>query len=224
MPSSLLTTTGSVPGEVGMVFGAEGFFGYGYSSSAPTEPAHYLSHLPVRPGPEAVWWSTYELPICNEGHGVDREDIRRQLIARHSHWENATVRKIIQNVKIDTIWPTWTTPQLPTWERDGLVLVGDSAHTLQPSSGQGTSQALEDCEAFVLLLSHYLGEGYLKPGATQTLTETDAREIAAKKYVDMRIPRLAMIYDRSQKMGNMKRKMGWMREMLLYLVLWLLGK
>jgi hypothetical protein len=43
------------------------------------------------------------------------------------------VRKVIENVDINVVWPTWTVPELPTWERDGLVLVGDAAHALQVS-------------------------------------------------------------------------------------------
>jgi hypothetical protein len=95
---------------------------------------------------------------------------------------------------------------------------------MQPTSGQGSAQALEDCESFVLLLTHYLKEGYLHPGVSQLATETNARAIAAKKYVDMRMPHIKAIQWRSQRMGNMKRKMGIVQEMLLYLILWMVGK
>ena len=86
------------------------------------------------------------------------------------------------------------------------------------------SQALEDCESFVLLLAHYLKDGYLRPRSTQLATETEAREMAAKKYVDLRMPRVKAIQWRSQQMGNMKRKMGVVQEMLLYLILWMVGE
>jgi hypothetical protein len=95
---------------------------------------------------------------------------------------------------------------------------------MQPTSGQGVSQALEDCESFVLLLSHYLKEGYLHPSDTQLATETNARAIAAKKFVDMRMPHIKGIQWRGQKMGNMKKKMGIVQEMLLYLILWMFGE
>jgi 2-polyprenyl-6-methoxyphenol hydroxylase-like FAD-dependent oxidoreductase len=95
---------------------------------------------------------------------------------------------------------------------------------MQPTSGQGTSQALEDCESFVLLLTHYLKEGYLRASATQLATETNARAMAAKKFVDMRLPHIKAIQWRSERMGNMKKKMGIVQEMLLYLVLWMVGK
>lgn len=109
-------------------------------------------------GPEAVWWSTYSVEPLPATKGFDRDDIHRQLRARHSSWKDAAIQKIVANASIDSIYPTWTTPELPTWEREGVVLVGDAAHALQPSSGQGASQALEDAEMVSILLSHYLAK------------------------------------------------------------------
>jgi 2-polyprenyl-6-methoxyphenol hydroxylase-like FAD-dependent oxidoreductase len=209
---------------MGIVFGSDGFFGYGYSSSSPDEPKRHLPHLVAKPGAEAVWWSTYELPFCPDSRNIDREDAKRQLITRHSSWKDATIRKVIESVEIDSVWPTWTIPELPTWERDGMVIVADAAHALQPSSGQGTSQALEDCESFVLLLAHYLKEGYLHPSTTQLVTETEARAVAAKKFVAMRMPHIKVIQRRSAQMGNMKKKMNVVQEMLLYVIVWMFGK
>ncbi|TPR01049.1 Integral peroxisomal membrane peroxin family protein [Aspergillus niger] len=61
---------------------------------------------------------------------------------------------------VQTMWPTWTSPPLPTWEREGVVLVGDAAHALPSTSGQGASQALEDVEA--------LGRGVWWGGGRET--------------------------------------------------------
>ncbi|MGY1700705.1 FAD-dependent monooxygenase [Geodermatophilus sp. SYSU D00766] len=33
---------------------------------------------------------------------------------------------------------------MPTWHRDGMVLVGDAVHAASPASGQGASMAFED--------------------------------------------------------------------------------
>lgn len=66
------------------------------------------------------------------------------------------MQKVIKSITVTNMYPTWTVPPLPTWERDGVVLVGDAAHALPPSSGQGSSQALEDVEAFALFLGHYM--------------------------------------------------------------------
>ena len=138
-----------------MTFGSQGFFGYG-SCSRSSHPISGGGDCVA--GPEAVWWSTYSVEPLPATKGFDRDDIHRQLRARHSSWKDAVIQKIVANASIDTIYPTWTTPELPTWEREGVVLVGDAAHALQPSSGQGASQALEDAEMLSILLSHYLAK------------------------------------------------------------------
>src|SRR5690606_6343664 len=40
--------------------------------------------------------------------------------------------------------PIHDMPSLPAWQRGRVVLLGDAAHAVSPSAGQGASQALED--------------------------------------------------------------------------------
>lgn len=113
-------------GEVNFVFGANGFFGFGYTSS---ETADAQKH-----GLEAGWWSTYELADCPaDWRHIDRDDVKRQLRDRHGNWKNDVVQRIIKDVEIASVYPTFTTPDLSTWERGGCALLGDAAHALQPS-------------------------------------------------------------------------------------------
>lgn len=114
-------------GEMNVVFGANGFFGYGYSSSEATDPRRH--------GSEAAWWSTYSLADCpTDWRHIDREDAKRQLIQRHCAWKNCAVQQILEDVEVDSVYPTFTTPDLSTWEKGGCVLLGDAAHALQPST------------------------------------------------------------------------------------------
>lgn len=55
------------------------------------------------------------------------------------------------------IWPFYVIPKLTSWssEMRRVLLVGDSAHALPPSSGQGISLAVED----VVMLALLLGKG-----------------------------------------------------------------
>ncbi|KAH0363088.1 salicylate hydroxylase, partial [Aureobasidium melanogenum] len=55
------------------------------------------------------------------------------------------------------IWPFYVIPKLDSWSSDNrrVLLVGDSAHAVPPSSGQGISQAVED----VVMLAILLGKG-----------------------------------------------------------------
>ncbi|THW45107.1 FAD/NAD(P)-binding domain-containing protein [Aureobasidium pullulans] len=55
------------------------------------------------------------------------------------------------------IWPFYIIPKLDSWSSTHrrVLLVGDSAHAIPPSSGQGISQAVED----VVMLAMLLGRG-----------------------------------------------------------------
>ncbi|ETI22616.1 hypothetical protein G647_06692 [Cladophialophora carrionii CBS 160.54] len=248
IPSSVLQSAGHKPGTMAIVFGPNGFFGYGYLSSAvaavaeeeqplspPTpgsgsgqpepgpHPEHTTSSVDADPtiGPLSVWWSTFSSPTpypyaksdsgtyANtqsahsvrgtgdtqnsvptqpptqtqtqaQAHTFDKSLALAALLGRHSTWKNATVTAILKYVSthvpahehsaaaaatttntndraLDACYPTWTTPELPTWTKNGrAVLVGDAAHALRPSSGQGACQALEDAEALALFLRRYL--------------------------------------------------------------------
>jgi 2-polyprenyl-6-methoxyphenol hydroxylase-like FAD-dependent oxidoreductase len=232
IPSSVLESAGHKPGTMSIVFGPNGFFGYGYLTSAAAaaaeeeeeqpplssiEPGETSSEMPVSRstkdptiGPLSVWWSTFSSPTPypyshsnthstppahaqaqtqaqtqtqTQTQTFDKRRALKALLQRHSTWKNAPVSAIIEYVSthalehehengngtedsyagagagkaLDACYPTWTTPELPTWARGGrAVLVGDAAHALQPSSGQGACQGLEDAEALVLFLKRYL--------------------------------------------------------------------
>ena len=205
---------------MGIVFGANGFFGYGYNTSSEEGQKRNLPYEICDPGEEASWWSTYYLDECPDWRSLDSEAAKQQLIACHSNWKNLAIQKIIQNVKIDSMYPTWTTPELPTWHRAGLVLIGDAAHALHPSSGQGVNQALEDAECFTLLLSHYFKAGYSDPHDSQLKTERNAVECAAKDYSNMRMPRIKKIVERTKVLGDFKKPKGIVQEMLMYFFIW----
>ncbi|KIW91657.1 uncharacterized protein Z519_07625 [Cladophialophora bantiana CBS 173.52] len=254
VPSSVLEATGHKPGTMAVVFGPNGFFGYGYltSSTSPTSlsnndtatrknettPLINLPPPPSAPGPLAGWWSTFSSPtpfpystsassspspspaaggVLNTTSATNMSTVTSTkatrkptefnkplalaaLLGRHAKWHNPTIQAILSFVEQDTAtaakqqqqqqkkkhspavvtaddddngnlvfngkgkgkgldaaYPTWTTPELPSWSSRGrAVLVGDAAHALQPSSGQGACQALEDAEALALFLRHYL--------------------------------------------------------------------
>ena len=244
IPSSLLSTTSVPPGVMSIVFGPNGFFGHGYiTSSTPPTASPNSATTAHQSGDIAVFWSTFAsksenpfpLPSHTNSNGerrrakpyeFDRSAALKALIARHRNWKNPTVQAILTYAEktggIDGFWPTWTTPELPTWGKNGrVVLVGDAAHALQPSSGQGACQGLEDAEGLALLLWHYLT---VSPGTGLVdADELDGHEsekmavaTALEKFDRLRLPRLRKIYDRSQKMSGMKSDMGFVTEMMMY--------
>ena len=213
IPTSYLPQD-EAPGITTMIFGADGFFGYGACSTRAESSHNAISQC--APGVQAVWWSTYALELLIPREEINKDDIIRQLQSRHSGWKDPVIQKVIKEVSgIDTIYPTWTTPDLPTWEKGGIVLVGDAAHALQPSSGQGVSQALEDAEMLGMLLAENLER--------KTSSVQEVIQLAAKSYCKIRMPRAKKISDYTKRLGDMKRKKGFMGEWMMYTFIWLGG-
>jgi 2-polyprenyl-6-methoxyphenol hydroxylase-like FAD-dependent oxidoreductase len=49
-------------------------------------------------------------------------------------------------------WNTYDFPTVPGWHRDRMVIIGDAAHAMAPSAGQGASMALEDAVVLAMAL------------------------------------------------------------------------
>ncbi|EXJ58408.1 hypothetical protein A1O7_05833 [Cladophialophora yegresii CBS 114405] len=327
IPSSVLESAGHKPGTMAIVFGPNGFFGYGYLSSAaaavgeeeeeepsppsaPRDPesgtesepgdttSNVDAHADPTPGPLAVWWSTFSSPTPypysksdfdsytnahgtenkpptrpqpqaqprihtqaktqgqtqTQTHTFDRHLALAALLHRHSTWKNAAVTAILKYVgthavpsreheheheqsadtntrALDACYPTWTTPELPTWTKGGrAVLVGDAAHALQPSSGQGACQALEDAEALALFLGRCrVGAPTTAPAANTVLEASGdgaglharlTRALAA--YHALRATRVHQIHQRSQRMAGAKSDMSILMEYVVYFSIWMM--
>lgn len=206
------------------VLGGNGFFGYFFSDSSSSAPHRDSPFHVSDPGESLAWWSTYEIKECPDTKTLDMGDVIRQLRERHSQWKDPMVQKVLKSARVQNMYPTWTSPQLATWERDGVVLVGDAAHTLPPTSGQGSSQALEDCESFVLLLAHHLAKSSEDSNVTEQTLLKQAINRAAKQYVALRQPRVKEILENAQKLQNTKRNMGVIQEHTMYAFMRLMGE
>ena len=275
VPSSVIQATGHKPGTMSIVFGPNGFFGYGYLTSAPTSSsssseadtsrtATTSTNVPISPpGPLAGWWSTFSStnpfpydtsPTRPNYKGFNKPLALSSLLTRHSRWSNPSISAIISYVKSDTeihgangkgldaSYPTWTTPELPHWQVNGrVVLVGDAAHALQPSSGQGACQALEDAETLAILLGHYLAAPSSSSSVTSTKASPPPRETttlltapsspslsttalarALESYQTIRTPRVHKIHAHSQKMSNLKSDMNMVMEYTVYFMIWMM--
>ncbi|KAF7590361.1 hypothetical protein BBP40_002964 [Aspergillus hancockii] len=208
-------------GSMNFVFGGNGFFGYFYSDSAKSAPHRDSPHHVSEPGESLGWWSTYQVDECPDPKNIDKEDVARQLRERHGSWKDPVIQKILDSLDVRNMYPTWTLPPLPTWERNGVVLVGDAAHALPSTSGQGSSQALEDGEALALFLGHYLRMEW--QGAAQDGDYKQVITTAAKQYMELRMPRVEAILEAAKWRQNTKRDMGVIEEYLMYCFLWVLG-
>ncbi|CAG8004562.1 unnamed protein product [Penicillium olsonii] len=211
------------PGTMNFIFGGNGFFGYFFSDSAKSAPKRDSPYDVSEPGESLAWWSTYEIAECPNPQTLDMEDVTQQLRARHASWKEPVVQKIIQSLRVENLYPTWTSPTLPTWERDGVVLIGDAAHALPPTSGQGSSQALEDAEALALFLAHYIRNSHGDKGQDTAQAQKRVISAAARSYMTIRKPRVREILDFAQQTQNSKREMGLFKEYLTYAFMKIIG-
>lgn len=182
-------------------FGPKGFFGY-----SPSSPS------------ESMWWSTVQADALPNQSRIALSDLRTQLKDHHGDWKDPFIHAIIEKADVDHVYPCWTTPELPFWSKEGLVLVGDAAHALNPTSGQGSSQALEDAKTLAICLSRYLANAQGNDDIDSAIDK------AAELYYGVRHPRLRRIADRTAKLSSTKKNLSSVEEMVTYAFFWLVGK
>ena len=92
---------------------------------------------------------------------ADRDEVVRIFSRNTESWPEL-VRSAIENIDKDTIntWPYYAVPRLEKWASPSgrAVILGDAAHAVPPTTGQGVNQAFEDVWMLALLLKD-LGEG-----------------------------------------------------------------
>jgi len=112
------------------VFGKQAFLGYW---AVPSGGIAWFSNLPhpepmtmsrAREVPREQWWQ-----ILREAHA---EDIPGRVLVEHTGADRLHVMGAGEIL-----------PNVPSWHRGRMVLVGDSAHAPSSSSGQGASLAVE---------------------------------------------------------------------------------
>lgn len=205
----LLATSVQGYGNIVFTFGPTGSFGY--CLAGPPEQQ------------TLGWWSNWGHPHIPESNVMDPDEIRRQLHERHGDSKDPIIQQLIQSSTTDRIYPIWTTPELPVWSAHGAVLLGDAAHTLPATSGQGAGQALEDSVVFSLLLSHYLLDDAAEPN--HDISDAQVIQLAAQGLFEIQAPRVAAIKTRSRNLYLSKKRItSVLLEYVYYLYLYILIK
>lgn len=72
----------------------------------------------------------------------------------------------VENVNL---WPFYAIPKLPSWTsgKGRVVILGDAAHAIPPTSGQGVNQAFEDVFVFARVVARF-GTGRVPSSAMAT--------------------------------------------------------
>ncbi len=115
-----------------LVFGLNGFFGYGYYD--PADPS------------SVMWWSHLQReaePSEHELHSAGIEELRGRILTHHRGWSEP-VETILRAANRIFCGPVYDLADLPKWSSGRIALIGDAAHAISPHAGQGASLALED--------------------------------------------------------------------------------
>ncbi|KAL0255188.1 hypothetical protein SLS55_009718 [Diplodia seriata] len=85
--------------------------------------------------------------------GADKEGLAAMLRRDEGMWPG-TVRGVLEGMPVESlaVWPYYSVPRMESWAGGGaegrVVVLGDAAHAIPPTAGQGASQALEDAVTF----------------------------------------------------------------------------
>jgi salicylate hydroxylase len=140
--------------------------------------------LLVDVGEGYTFWSASALSADDFVHQRAKTP-KTRVLERFADWAEP-VSAIIRETPADAIVerPICDRPPLQRWSKGRVTLLGDAAHPVVPSLGQGANMAFEDAYELAECLS----------------TEPDV-ETALKAYENSRIPRTSIVYEQSAAQG-----------------------
>lgn len=132
---------------------------------------------------------------------ADKDQLEAKFRKNYVSW-SPLVRSIIDSIPKESmfIWPFNTMPQLKSWTSAGkrVIIMGDAAHAIPPTAGQGASQALEDAFSFAAVV-----EKYLLDAKAESQFGTNV-----EKWQAYRQDRVSKVLELTSEL-NERRKPGW---------------
>jgi 2-polyprenyl-6-methoxyphenol hydroxylase-like FAD-dependent oxidoreductase len=97
---------------------------------------------------EVAYWFT-NIPRGDEPRRGELEDLdisQWMTTIRSLHADDPPVVRLILDAGSSALgaWPLYDMPKLEQWHTHNVCLIGDAAHAVSPSTGQGASLAIED--------------------------------------------------------------------------------
>ena len=171
-------------------FGARGFFGYCGAR-----------------GGDVMWWSQRrrERPFRPaELEDRSREAIHEELRGTYGGY-HAPIGALIENTEAPVKMNVFDVETLPRWRHERVVLIGDAAHAVSPTSGHGASLALEDAMDL----------------AKQLRDDAGDHRRAFEAYERDRRARVARIVADGRRRGATKAKVSRIQAQLRNVAMWL---
>jgi 2-polyprenyl-6-methoxyphenol hydroxylase-like FAD-dependent oxidoreductase len=105
------------------------------------------------------WATSINTPERDRRHGWDElrtsGEALQMLKDEYKDVTMEPIRTFVDALSNDNLrlWAPYEVPQIPNWHTDRVCIVGDAAHAISPSVGQGSAQAFEDIAFLARLLS-----------------------------------------------------------------------
>lgn len=105
------------------------------------------------------WATSFHTPERDRRHGWDELRVSGEALRLvKDEYKDVTmepIRSFVDALSNDNLrlWAPYEVPQIPTWHSGRVCLVGDAAHAISPSVGQGSAQAFEDIGLLARLLA-----------------------------------------------------------------------
>lgn len=184
--------------DLNLVYGTGGFFGYGFNKQD-----------------ELLWWSSIEVPeteVKSYIKTVSQEGIRADLTGNFKNY-HSPVGELIAKTKSFTQTASYEIEPLPRWYKGRVLLIGDAAHAISTTSGQGASMAFEDAMYLAKLL--------------KDMGVNDYASVYARFEAE-RMPRLAKLFKLARR-GNSDKKItnpfkAWIRDKMMGFFIRLFGE
>jgi 2-polyprenyl-6-methoxyphenol hydroxylase-like FAD-dependent oxidoreductase len=91
-----------------------------------------------------------------------------------------------------------------------VILIGDAAHAIPPSGGQGAASAFEDAETLAYVLSKLMLPGYSRPDLRESL----------QRWETHRKQRISQILDYTVRAGNIRKRTSGIMQILKEWTIW----
>jgi 2-polyprenyl-6-methoxyphenol hydroxylase-like FAD-dependent oxidoreductase len=159
-------------------------------------PAHGAFVVaPQRAGAQEMFFGRQRTWTDTDRAGWDARSADKQelanFLASDTQGFPQIVRDVVKSIPHDTInlWPFYVIPNLPSWiSADGkgrIILVGDSAHAIPPSAGQGLNQCFEDVYTLSLTLKTLRNDAI----------GTEALSVRLQKWQQWRLERVKRVFE-----------------------------
>lgn len=149
---------------------------------APLDESHAFCAVSVRQDESREAWKNID--------DAALEDFKK---SRFSEWPFGAGKAVKNSTRL-IMYGLYDRPELETWHRDRIIIIGDAAHPSSTNYGQGANQAIEDIDILIELLEKNSRADISPSTATlnHVFTELEA----------VRIPRTAELAKGARKQGE----------------------